>query len=111
MPYTGYSVVPRPVQVNANLAIFSTGYDKPSLLGVRLGDLKAGEERLAWTVEKNAPLTPTPLVLLKNHSADEPSSSAFSKSRIVLTIPSIWGLIRCAARKARNAAAWRRMCI
>jgi len=63
MPYTGYSVVPRPVQVNANLAVFSTGYDKPSLLGVRLGDLKAGEERLAWTVEKNAPLTPTPLVL------------------------------------------------
>lgn len=62
MPYSGYSVVPRPYLVGENLAVLSTGYDKPKLLAVRLGDLQAGEERIAWTLEKNAPLTPTPIL-------------------------------------------------
>ncbi len=61
--YSGYSVVPRPYQVAGDLAVLSTGYDKPRLLCVRLGELKAGQERLAWSLEKNAPLTPTPLML------------------------------------------------
>jgi len=62
-PYTGYSVVPRPFQVTEDLAVLSTGYDKPKLLCVRLGELKPGQERLAWSIEKNAPLTPTPLMV------------------------------------------------
>lgn len=62
-PYSGYSVVPRPYQVSGDLAVLSTGYDKPRLLCIRLGDLKAGQDRLAWSIEKNAPLTPTPLMV------------------------------------------------
>lgn len=62
MPYSGYSVVPRPYIVSEDLAVLSTGYDKPKLLAVRLGELKAGEDRIAWTLEKNAPLTPTPIL-------------------------------------------------
>jgi len=62
-PYTGYSVVPRPFQVTEDLVVLSTGYDKPKLLCVRLGELKPGQERLAWSIEKNAPLTPTPLMV------------------------------------------------
>jgi outer membrane protein assembly factor BamB len=63
MPYSGYSVVPRPMAVTDSLAVLSTGYDKPRLLCVRLGDLQPGQERLAWSLEKNAPLTPTPLLV------------------------------------------------
>ncbi|MFM8933647.1 MAG: PQQ-binding-like beta-propeller repeat protein [Gemmataceae bacterium] len=28
-----------------------------------MGDLKAGQDRQAWSIEKNAPLTPTPLMV------------------------------------------------
>ena len=63
MPYTGYSVIPRPMLVGGGLAVLSTGYDKPSLLAVKLDGVRPGEERIAWKMEKNAPNTPTPLVL------------------------------------------------
>jgi outer membrane protein assembly factor BamB len=60
----GYSVVPRPV-FEHGLIILSSGFDRPTLLAVRVdgarGDVTSSH--VAWRITKNAPLTPSPLVV------------------------------------------------
>jgi outer membrane protein assembly factor BamB len=61
--YEGYSVVPRPLYSHG-LVIFSTGYDKPKLLAIRpdgTGDVTA--THLAWESDKNAPNTPSMVIV------------------------------------------------
>ena len=61
--YNGYSVVPRPVFGNGLLYV-CTGFDAPTLLAIRpdgKGDVTA--THVAWTVTKNAPNSPSPLLL------------------------------------------------
>jgi outer membrane protein assembly factor BamB len=61
--YDGYSVVPRPVFAHG-LVFLSCGYDDPVLYAIRLdgaGDVT--ETHVAWKAERNAPLTPSPLVV------------------------------------------------
>ncbi len=60
--YDGYSVVPRPVYGNG-LVYVGTGFDAPKLLAVRpdgKGDVT--DTHLVWTVSKNAPNSPSPLL-------------------------------------------------
>ena len=59
----GYSVVPRPVFGNG-LVYLSTGFDSPNLLAIRpdgKGDVT--DTHIAWTSTKNAPCSPSPLLL------------------------------------------------
>ena len=60
----GYSVVPRPVFAHG-LVILATGFDRATLLAVRpdgaRGDVTSSH--VAWRITKNAPLTPSPLVI------------------------------------------------
>lgn len=59
----GYSVVPRPVYGHG-LLFLSTGFDKPVLLAIRpdgKGDVT--ETHVAWKLDKNAPLDPSPLLV------------------------------------------------
>ncbi len=61
--YDGYSVVPRPVYGNG-LVYIGTGFDAPKMLAVRpdgKGDVT--ETHVEWTVSKNAPNSPSPLLL------------------------------------------------
>ncbi len=61
--YDGYSVVPRPV-FGHGLVFFSTGYDLPSLLAVRVdgrGDVT--ESHVVWQLRRGAPLNPSPLLV------------------------------------------------
>jgi outer membrane protein assembly factor BamB len=60
----GYSVVPRPVFAHG-LLILSTGYDRATLLAVRPDGARgdATQSAIAWQIKKNAPLTPSPLVV------------------------------------------------
>jgi outer membrane protein assembly factor BamB len=61
--YEGYSLVPRPVYGNG-LLYLSTGFDAPKLLAIRpdgKGDVT--DNHVAWTVEKNAPNSPSLLLL------------------------------------------------
>ena len=61
--YDGYSVVPRPV-FGDGLLYVDTGFDSPKLLAVRpdgKGDVT--DTHVAWTVTKNAPNSPSPLLL------------------------------------------------
>ena len=61
--YEGYSVVPRPVYGNG-LLYLSTGFDSPKLLAIRpdgRGDVT--DTHIAWTWNKNAPNSPSPLLL------------------------------------------------
>jgi outer membrane protein assembly factor BamB len=58
----GYSVVPRPVFGNG-MVYLATGYDSPTLIAVKVnGQGEVTASHLAWTVKKNAPLTPSPLL-------------------------------------------------
>ncbi|MFM7107588.1 MAG: PQQ-binding-like beta-propeller repeat protein, partial [Planctomycetaceae bacterium] len=57
----GYSVVPRPV-VAHGLAFFSTSFNQPELLAVRLGDGTAAPE-IAWREKKGVPSKPSMLVV------------------------------------------------
>jgi outer membrane protein assembly factor BamB len=59
----GYSVVPRPVFGNG-LLFLCTGFDSPKLIAVRpdgKGDVT--DTHVAWTVERGAPLDPSPLLV------------------------------------------------
>ena len=61
--YDGYSVVPRPVYGNG-LVYLCTGFDSPKLLAVRpdgRGDVT--DTHVVWTWAKNAPHSPSPLLL------------------------------------------------
>ncbi len=60
--YTGYSVIPRPVYGHG-LLFLSTSYDNASLLAIRAdGNGDITDTNLAWTLTKNAPHTPSPLL-------------------------------------------------
>ncbi len=59
----GYSLIPRPV-VGYGMVFVGTGYDKPNVLGIRLGgtgDVTA--THLAWTITKGAPNTPSMILV------------------------------------------------
>ncbi len=61
--YEGYSVVPRPVYAQG-LIFLSTGFDRPVVLAIRpdgRGDVT--ETHVAWRMEKQAPHTPSMLVV------------------------------------------------
>jgi outer membrane protein assembly factor BamB len=61
--YDGYSVIPRPVYGHG-LLFLSTGYNSPVLMAIRpdgKGDVTA--THIAWTMTKNAPHTPSPLLI------------------------------------------------
>lgn len=59
VPYeNGYSVVPRPAFAHG-MVFVGTGFDKPELLAIKLGE----NPHVAWKLQKNAPLTPSPLVV------------------------------------------------
>jgi outer membrane protein assembly factor BamB len=59
----GFSNVPRPVYGNG-LVYIATGFNEPTLIAVRpdgTGDVT--KTHIAWTVERGAPLTPTPILV------------------------------------------------
>ena len=61
--YDGYSEVPRPVY-GQGLVIVSSGYDSPVLYAIRpdgRGDVT--DTHVAWTIDKAAPLNPSPLII------------------------------------------------
>jgi outer membrane protein assembly factor BamB len=61
--FEGYSVVPRPVFGNG-LVYLSTGFDSPKILAIRpdgTGDVT--DTHVVWTWSKNAPSSPSPLLL------------------------------------------------
>lgn len=61
--YDGYSVVPRPVSGHG-MVFLSSGYDRPSLLGVKVdgkGDVTVSH--LAWKAAKGAPHNPSALLV------------------------------------------------
>jgi outer membrane protein assembly factor BamB len=61
--YSGYSVIPRPIYSHG-LVIFSTSYNKPSLMAIRpTGKGDVTETHVAWTLTKNAPHTPSTVVV------------------------------------------------
>ena len=60
--YNGYSVIPRPV-AGHGMVFFSSGFDRPVAMAVRLGghgDVTASH--LTWTIKKSAPHTPSMLL-------------------------------------------------
>lgn len=59
----GYSVVPRPV-AGHGLVFVGTGYDKPTLIAVKLGGKgDVTDTHIAWTLERGAPHNPSPLLI------------------------------------------------
>lgn len=59
----GYSVVPRPVLAHGLLFI-GTGYDRPSVLAIRIGGAgDVTESHVAWKTTRGAPNTPSMLVV------------------------------------------------
>ena len=61
--YEGYSLVPRPVYGNG-LVYVCTGFDAPKLLAIRPdGQGDVTDTHVAWTWTKNAPNSPSPLLL------------------------------------------------
>jgi outer membrane protein assembly factor BamB len=59
----GYSVVPRPVHGHG-LVFVSTGFDKAALLAIRTdGKGDVTETHVAWRLDKEAPKTPSPLLV------------------------------------------------
>lgn len=61
--YVGYSVIPRPVYGHG-LVFISTSYDSPSLLAIKPdGQGDVTETHVAWRTNKNAPHTPSPLLV------------------------------------------------
>jgi outer membrane protein assembly factor BamB len=61
-PVTGYSVIPRPVVVNG-LIVVSTGYTTPNLIAFAPPAAGATTAPLAWSIRRDAPNTPTPVVV------------------------------------------------
>jgi outer membrane protein assembly factor BamB len=61
--YKGYSVVPRPLYAHGLLYI-CTGYDSPKLLAIKPdGSGDVTDTHLAWTVTRNVPNTPSPVII------------------------------------------------
>lgn len=61
--YDGYSVIPRPV-FGHGMVFFSTGYDRPAMMAVRVdGKGDVTETHVAWTLAKGAPHAPSPLLV------------------------------------------------
>jgi outer membrane protein assembly factor BamB len=61
--FEGYSVVPRPVYGNG-LVYLSTSFDSPKVLAIRPdGTGEVTDTHVAWTWSKNAPDSPSPLLL------------------------------------------------
>ncbi len=59
----GFSNVPRPV-FGAGLVFIATGFQQPSILAVRPdGKGNVTRSHLAWTLNRGAPLTPSPLLV------------------------------------------------
>lgn len=61
----GYSVVPRPVFAHG-LVFLSTGYDKPSVLAIKVDAASKGDvtaTHLAWRIDKAAPHNPSMAVV------------------------------------------------
>jgi outer membrane protein assembly factor BamB len=59
----GYSVVPRPA-FGHGLVFVSSGYDQPVLYAIRAdGNGNVTDTHVAWTLERNAPLNPSPLLV------------------------------------------------
>jgi outer membrane protein assembly factor BamB len=59
----GYSVVPRPA-FGHGLAFVSSGYDRPALYAIRVdGQGNVTDTHVAWTLHRNAPLNPSPLLI------------------------------------------------
>ena len=59
----GYSVVPRPV-AGHGMVFLSSGFDTPKLYAIRTdGTGTVSETHVAWTLDKGAPLTPSPLLV------------------------------------------------
>jgi outer membrane protein assembly factor BamB len=59
----GFSNVPRPVYGHG-LVYIATGFQQPSLLAVRAdGEGDVTRTHIAWTLQKAAPLTPSPLLV------------------------------------------------
>jgi outer membrane protein assembly factor BamB len=61
--YTGYSVIPRPV-FGHGLIFLSTSYDRAKLLAIKPGGTgDVTDTNIAWTMDKGAPHTPSPLLV------------------------------------------------
>jgi outer membrane protein assembly factor BamB len=61
--YNGYSVIPRPA-FGHGLVFLSSGFDAPVLLAIRPdGSGDVTDTHVAWSSRKNAPLTPSPLLV------------------------------------------------
>jgi outer membrane protein assembly factor BamB len=61
--YDGYSVIPRPVYGHG-LVFLSTSFDSPVLLAIRPdGSGDVTDTHVAWRLRKNAPKTPSPLLV------------------------------------------------
>jgi outer membrane protein assembly factor BamB len=61
--YTGYSVTPRPVYAHG-LVYLSTGFESPTLLAIKPdGNGDVTKTHVAWSVNRGAPHTPSPLVV------------------------------------------------
>lgn len=59
----GYSNIPRPVY-GQGLVFLSSGYDRPVLYAIRpTGEGDVTETHVAWTLDRGAPLTPSPLLV------------------------------------------------
>ena len=59
----GFSNVPRPV-VGNGLVFIATGFQEPSILAVRTdGTGDVTKTRIAWTLKRGAPLTPSPILV------------------------------------------------
>jgi outer membrane protein assembly factor BamB len=61
--YKGYSVIPRPVYGHG-LVFLSSGYDAPTFLAIKAdGHGDVTDTHIAWKTNKNAPHTPSPLLV------------------------------------------------
>lgn len=60
---TGYSVIPRPVYAHG-LVFISSGYDRPVMYAIDpTGEGDVTDTHVRWTLDRNAPHTPSPLVV------------------------------------------------
>lgn len=60
--YDGYSTVPRPVY-GLGLVFICSGYDSPSLFAVRPNGKGDVTPSVVWTLQRGAPLNPSPLLV------------------------------------------------
>jgi outer membrane protein assembly factor BamB len=60
--YDGYSNVPRPV-IGDGLLYVATGYEEPKLLAIPVGGTGDLTEQVVWTMDRDAPLNPSPILV------------------------------------------------